>query len=875
MEASLRILLLEDSPTDAELVKRLLLKESRAFDIHLSANKESFLEELEIFNPDLILADNALPGFNATEALQLVNRRMQHIPFILVTGTVSEEFAAEIIKQGADDYILKDRMARLPMAIDAALTKRNLEKQKAEALQHLVQSEENLKAIFENTSEGFIFVDTEGIVKVFNNRSQESIIFIRQEKLRVGASVYELIEPERVAFFRKVMDRVLEGNVVQYDRSFTLKDGQVEWISFTFNPVRRDNVINGLCITGRNITAKKLAEQQKEFDRNNLHALINNTRDLMWSVDRQLRLVTSNQAFNELVQMMTGRLPEPGKNILEYGINDDQQESFRKYYERVFAGESFSEMIHVASPQEFWAALSFYPIYESKEVVGAAAFSKNITEQKKAEEEIRKSHERYDAVAKATSDAIWDHDFETGRTFIMGTGYRQLFGYDIVNDFSEPLFWENRLHHKDKARVLRELAIALADPNCIQSGSEYRFKKLDDSWAYVNDRFFIIRENGVPVRMLGAKQDITKRKEAEEDLRRNFLEKRELAERMASILNTLPANIALLDINGILVEVNESWKTFAEDNGYAGSNYCIGENYIDVSNNSFGDNEIDGKAVAKGIRAVLKGKVREFVYEYPCHSTKTKRWFRMVVTPLSEKDNSGAVVMHIDISELRLLERERLQTRMDQQKKITRAMVQAQEKERNELGRELHDNISQLLAAIKMKLVYSQSHPEKLDFIIPECIKHVHEAMTEARNLSHRMVMPRFSESSFCQELQQLLTKYEDDHRYISLQASKLDERMLSAGIKETLYRIVQEQLNNIEKYAKASRVKVEMLSYPDNVILAIEDNGVGFDTTKRRKGIGLTNILNRAESYNGSATIVSEPGKGCKLLVEVPLRES
>ena len=109
--------MLEDSEADAEIVQRLLKKQHQDFEFMLAMDKNSYLRALDVFQPDVILADNSLPQFNATEALEIINQRAAGIAFILVTGTVSEEFAANITKLGADDYILKDRLARLPAAI--------------------------------------------------------------------------------------------------------------------------------------------------------------------------------------------------------------------------------------------------------------------------------------------------------------------------------------------------------------------------------------------------------------------------------------------------------------------------------------------------------------------------------------------------------------------------------------------------------------------------------------------------------------------------------------------------------------------------------------------------------------------------------------
>src|SRR6186997_2618035 len=121
MTEKLKILLLEDNAEDAEIVQRLLKKENLDCEFQVVMSKDDYLNSLNNFQPDLILSDNSLPQFNATEALNIARQQSLHIPFILVTGTVSEEFAAKIIKSGATDYVLKDRMARLPTAIDAAL----------------------------------------------------------------------------------------------------------------------------------------------------------------------------------------------------------------------------------------------------------------------------------------------------------------------------------------------------------------------------------------------------------------------------------------------------------------------------------------------------------------------------------------------------------------------------------------------------------------------------------------------------------------------------------------------------------------------------------------------------------------------------------
>jgi PAS domain S-box-containing protein len=123
MKAKLKILHLEDTPTDAELVARELKKENIPLEILVARNKTEFKKALREFDPDIVISDHTLPSFNSFEAIKIMKEKGMIIPIILVTATVSDEFAVEIMKAGADDYILKDRLHRLPKAIMNAMEK--------------------------------------------------------------------------------------------------------------------------------------------------------------------------------------------------------------------------------------------------------------------------------------------------------------------------------------------------------------------------------------------------------------------------------------------------------------------------------------------------------------------------------------------------------------------------------------------------------------------------------------------------------------------------------------------------------------------------------------------------------------------------------
>jgi PAS domain S-box-containing protein len=143
---------------------------------------------------------------------------------------------------------------------------------------------------------------------------------------------------------------------------------------------------------------------------------------------------------------------------------------------------------------------------------------------------------------------------------------------------------------------------------------------------------------------------------AQEQLQQNEVEQRHLAETQISILNALPAQIALLDSLGVIVSVNEAWRLFATSNELQGPEFFVGQNYLEVCERASGDCSEEAHAAALGIRQVLQGEVKDFAMEYPCHSPTKQRWFHLRVAPVHADCGTGVVVMHIDITERKLTE---------------------------------------------------------------------------------------------------------------------------------------------------------------------------------------------------------------------------
>lgn len=146
-EKELKLLLLEDDPADAALIQATLLRSGMHFRSHLAGNEKEFLKALDEDQFDAVLADNGLPQYTSLKALEVIKKKDPFMAFILVTGTVSEEFAVNIILQGADDYILKTNLTRLPAAVKKAIENKLTEKTKYNSDQEMHQLNEQLRSL--------------------------------------------------------------------------------------------------------------------------------------------------------------------------------------------------------------------------------------------------------------------------------------------------------------------------------------------------------------------------------------------------------------------------------------------------------------------------------------------------------------------------------------------------------------------------------------------------------------------------------------------------------------------------------------------------------------------------------------------------------
>lgn len=208
----------------------------------------------------------------------------------------------------------------------------------------------------------------------------------------IGKNAFDFVHPDdKEAVIKSFTALETEKRVTIAPFRFLHKNGTWRWIETTVTNLLDDPSVNGIVANSRDITEKLLAEEQKEFERNDKIALINNTYDLIWSVDKNLNLIAANDAFIESIYKSTGvRLKPGGSVMLDKHFPEDFLVFWETSYNYVLQGESFETEIRTPTLNnnlEFWSAIKLNPVYKGGAITGVACYARDISEAKKIEKE--------------------------------------------------------------------------------------------------------------------------------------------------------------------------------------------------------------------------------------------------------------------------------------------------------------------------------------------------------------------------------------------------------------------------------------------------------------------------------------------------------
>ena len=246
-----------------------------------------------------------------------------------------------------------------------------------------------------------------------------------------------------------------------------------------------------------------------------------------------------------------------------------------------------------------------------------------------------------------------------------------------------------------------------------------------------------------------------------------------------------------------------------------------------------------------------------------------------------ERELDREITVKENLQSSSILQREVFEKKMDDEIKlkaiqIADAISTAKELERSDLGKELHDNINQLLVASKLYIDIAGKDKEHFEMYLKRSTEYTLSAIEAIRKLTKGLITDVIQDIGLCDAIENMSRDIMQTHPVKITCETEIDQiSQIDAKFNLNIFRIVQEQLNNIIKHAKASIVKIKYFQDKGSIMLMISDNGIGFDTTKSNNGIGILNIKSRAKFYSGNANFQSQPGKGCRLTVTFPAKNA
>lgn len=279
----------------------------------------------------------------------------------------------------------------------------------------------------------------------------------------------------------------------------------------------------------------------------------------------------------------------------------------------------------------------------------------DVSERIKASDEIVKNERKFRALLENSRDVIFNFDIKKGEYNYVSPSAREVLGIDPEEFIARKYgVLVSRSHREDRKRIKDhfEKIFRLRGRKKKSFFVEYRILFNKKEYKWVADNHTIVYDSrGIPESLIGNITDVTFRKEAQEQLVKSYELQKGYLELLTSLQNALPAYIAMLDKNGNIVAVNDSWGKYSDGNSLIHNDLSREANYIRICRLCKGEYSAEGKEAAKGIQKVLAGKAEEFHVEYPCRTQTGQIWQRLIVTPINRGKNEGAVVMHIDVTE--------------------------------------------------------------------------------------------------------------------------------------------------------------------------------------------------------------------------------
>ena len=717
------------------------------------------------------------------------------------------------------------------------------------------KSEDRFRVLVDSAPDATVIVDGQGLIQMVN-RQTELILGYRREEL-IGKPVEILIPAElrqrHQGYRQKYHEEYRTREMGMGMELFAIKkDGTKLPVEISLAPFHSDEGVEVIASI-RDITERKKAAELIQKEKELSESIINSLPGIFYLFDDTGHYLRWNKNHESVTGYTAADMAT--MHPLKF-FEDEEGKKIAQEIKNVFTNG------HATVEAEFrikdGRTIPYYfngvsIIYEGRPCVMGVGI--DISNRKKMESEIRDAEIKFRTLVEKSLVGVYivqkDRFTYVNPRFAEIFGYRQeeLIGADpittIISEDYQALSQENV-----RARLEGEIEV---------SHYEAVGKRKDGVLNWVE--FFGSRTiyEGRPS-IIGTMIDITERKLAEESLQKSEAN-------LHTIFDHTDTIYVLLDTRLEVISFNYQAADFIKREFNA---------RLELHTNLVSYFPQDRQQLLfEQLTNAAEGKQVNFESSY-LQPNGTYNWYHVRMYPITngEKKIFGLMVAISNITQKKLMEQEILNRNVQEQKKITRAVLKAQEKERNKIGQELHDNINQILAGAKMYLGLTLNKKEGSLELVEQSSTLIDNAINEIRSLTHEQVTPRLH-IDLKTLIQLLVDNFNRQNNFTTTFQYNFDIVDINNDLKLNIYRIIQEGTNNIVKHAQASQVKIILEKVDPHIHIVLTDDGKGFDLAGQSSGIGMSNIRNRIESFNGKVSFTSSPGHGFTLDAYIPFSSS
>ena len=711
-----------------------------------------------------------------------------------------------------------------------------------------IESEERYRSLIENSPDIIMQLDLEENVQ-FINKTEGGFT---NEQI-IGASAYEFMLPEFHELVREMHIKVIATKKQQsYETAAMGQDGIKRWYHTNVGPLIIGEIVKGFTLVTRDITERKSAEKELSESEIRLRAILEAEPECIKQIGPNNELIYMNPAGLAMIEAESIEIVK-GNSILGI-ITQEHRKEFQKLTQSVFKGETGKLEFEIKGLKgtHRWLETHAVPLRDSEgKIISLIGITREITERKKAEETIKESERKYRSLIEQASDAILIYSFD-----------------GVIHEFNESAWVSSGYSEDEYSKLnLKDLLVGDLSENqekyqMILKGETVllnrQFRKKDGSISEMEIKVKLQTEGKV----IAFARDITERKKAEEQIQNE-------KEHSDSIINSLPGIFYLFDANRKILRWNKNFQILT---GYTDReireinplNFFDSEGQKLVQDN-FEKTMLDGRA----------GFETDFI-------TKKGEKIPYYFTGLRVIYEGGPCLIGtgINIRERKMAEDE-LNKTASQLRLLTHHLQNVREEERKIISREIHDELGQQLTAIKMDVAWidknSPDIPAPVKFKIKSIISLLDESNLSVKKILSELRADILTNLGLIDALE--WQGYEFSEKTGMPLSFNRDMKTIKVEepVAICIFRVYQEALTNIIKYAQAKKVVTSLMIKEDIILFSIEDDGVGFDSNelKKNRSFGILGMKERVNSVNGKFELISSQGKGTKIIVEIPHKVS